>query len=492
MRSPWLWAILAIATVLRAALFSAAIQDRRRAFTSDSQHYWSLAGNLVGQRRIYLVPAVGYGRVRVVESEASSLVLPGPAGFGEQETFRTPGYPAFLAIGRVLPEGKMPLQGGWRLVLAIQVLIDVHLVLLTYLLGRELVSHGVGLGAAALQAVSPLAIAASCRIWSDGLFAFLLTAAVLLIVRHFRTGSWRTLLGSAALLAAACYVRPIGLAMAAGFCVVLLFGRKRLRRAGVLAGVVAALIAPWVVRNAVMADYVGFSSVATDGLYYFSAAEVVARKGGISAEQARKLLSEEEWQAYQDVLWRRHGESLQTVQDVSTSPAEAVRPGGEPGGAGVRYRRKRAMEILTAYPWTYAGIHLNGCLAFWLPGATDVLEAAGATTGGKGTLAVLHRRGPWAAARHYFAGDTAAMVLAGGMTLLLLVRYAGLLICLLRRCRLRMPPAAWLFVLLVGVSFLLPGPAAHPRFRVAVAPLLSVAATIGWIYALRRRRAGGQ
>jgi hypothetical protein len=47
----------------------------------------------------------------------------------------------------------------------------------------------------------------------------------------------------------------------------------------------------------------------------------------------------------------------------------------------------------------------------------------------------------------------------------------------------------WLCLLLVLLAFLLPGPAAHPRFRVPVEPILSVAAAAGWAMLAARRRA---
>jgi 4-amino-4-deoxy-L-arabinose transferase-like glycosyltransferase len=371
------------------------------------------------------------------------------------EIFRTPGYPAFLTIVTAAAGSGWPQMGLW-LAMGLQVLIDVHLVLLTFLLGRALASQRAGLVAAAFQAISPLAVAASCRVLSDSLFAFLLMGSLLLMVRHFRTGSWRALLGAAVVLGAACYVRPVGLAFSGLFAAVLLCRAKRLRRAAGFAAVVAACVAPWVARNAAVADYAGFSSFAGDSLYYFSAAEVIARQEQIPSQAARDRL-------------RRMGEP--TVRSV---------PPQTPG-RWARYRRRRAMEILGEHPWMYMGIHLKGCVAFWLPGATEVLEIAGCTAGGKGTLEVLHREGPLAAARHYFGGDTAAMWLAAGMVLILLVRYAAVALCGLWRLRLRMPAAAWLCILLVAASFLLPGPAAHPRFRVPVEPILSVAAAIGWI-----------
>jgi hypothetical protein len=114
----------------------------------------------------------------------------------------------------------------------------------------------------------------------------------------------------------------------------------------------------------------------------------------------------------------------------------------------------------------------------------------GYTSGGKGTLDVLHRRGLVAAAKHYFGDNTTAMALAGVMVVILLVRYAGIVLCGLWRLRPHMTAAGWLCLLLVLTAWLLPGPANHPRFRVPVEPILSAAAAMGWLGLLQWRRRG--
>ena len=57
----------------------------------------------------------------------------------------------------------------------------------------------------------------------------------------------------------------------------------------------------------------------------------------------------------------------------------------------------------------------------------------------KGTLAVLHEKGLVAAVRHYFGDNTKAMWLAAGMAVILLIRYLGVILCVVCRFRLRLP-----------------------------------------------------
>ena len=436
MKNRWFWLVVAVALVLRLLLLRAATQET--AFTPDSEGYWRLSANML---------------------ERGEFALDGRA-----EIFRTPGYPTFLLIGHLAAADTRldPSFSPWKVPVAVQVLLDVLLVGLVYALGLVLVSGRVGLIAAALQAISPVVVASSCRVLSDSLYSLLFAAAVLMMVGYLRARRRWALLASAAILAAACYVRPAALVMAAVFALAALCRPKRLIGAAVFLGVFAAAVAPWVARNILRADYAGFSSFAADSAYYFPAAEVIAHNERTDAETVRRRLRRE---------------------DAERSAAPNVTP-----GAAARCRRRRAAKVLLDNPGTCAMLHAKGCPAFWLPGATDVLEVAGVTAGGRNTLAVLRRDGLWAAARHYFGGSTGAIALAVPMVLILAVKYAAVLACAIVRFRLRMGIEAWLLTAIVLVSALLPGVAAVPRFRVPVEPILNLAAAMGLLAVWGRRR----
>jgi len=531
-----LWGILILALAVRTAMLFSVSADIERAKTPDSQEYENLAAGWL-QTGEYEDPLP---IKRIYFSGCLPRVY-------RAEIFRTPGYPALLAGAvRATPKNQSaqspllllwfsarPSQTTYQIILSFQVLVDLHLVMLTFFLGRSLAGHGAGLLAALFQAVSPLAAAASCRILTDGIFAFMLTAAVLLLLRHFRTGGWWLLLSAGLVMGAACYVRPVGLAFSAVMALVILFSRRstgilpvssmavpalpgkdkttggtpveltaetavllmgepegpgtpmlrrsarprRLIRTAAFACIVIACIAPWVFRNATVADYWGFSSFATESMYWYSAAEIEARQKHKPVEEIRQQFRKAE-------RWPDGTEEGLV--------AFAKGPCGSTPGHLARYRWDKARGIILAHPWEFLDIHLRGDLAFWLPDATEALEVLGYTSGGKGTLDVLHRQGLVAAAKHYFGDNRTAMALAGVMVVLLLVRYAGVVLCGLWRLRRRMTAAGWLCLLLVLTAWLLPGPANHPRFRVPVEPILSAAAAIGWLGLLqwRRRRRG--
>ena len=540
--------ILFLALAVRTVMLFSVFADVRRAETPDSADYLALAWTMSDlDRYAHRISSQPFEQIGVPFTNSVSY------GGNQPEIFRTPGYPALLAgadrlepgfavmeMGRLLRPWLSEPPASLKIVLAFQLLLDLHLVLLTFFLARAMASHETGLLAALLQAVSPLAAAASCRILTDSIFAFILIAAVVLLLRHFRTGGWWSLLLAALMMGAACYVRPLGLAFSAVMAMIIICSRRgshdtdaaglgavvcggpqdrsnhvlqpgilttgetpvglmggtpmprpkapsfaettkgkrprRLLRTAAFAAMVVACITPWVIRNATVADYWGFSSFATDSMYWYSAAEIEARQQYKSVQSIREEFSSEEDFDTQVIL-------KQTRDPYLT-----------PGGLA-RYRWDKARSIILAHPWEFLDIHMRGNVAFWLPGAPDALEVLGYTSGGKGTLDVLHRQGLVAAAKHYFGDNIIAMALAGVMGVLLLVRYAGVVLCGLWRLRPRMSAGGWLCVLLVLTAWLLPGPANHPRFRVPVEPILSAAAAIGWLGLLqwrRRRRDAGE
>ncbi|MHC4981973.1 MAG: hypothetical protein ACYTF6_02250 [Planctomycetota bacterium] len=427
--------VLLLAAAARFALLAAAWNHPQRLFVPDSYEYVEL----------------GY---HVAEDNAFRRG-------GQAEIFRTPGYPLFLVPSLILS------RDYWRVAIVAQVLLDVLLVYLTFIMASMLAGERVGLWAAVFQAISTVSIASSLRIGSDGLYAVLLTLAICLMIHHLRTAKYWSLVSSAGVLAAACYVRPVGIVMAVIFVGAVLFKPGRLRRAAAFLAVVLGAISPWVVRNYVAARYVGFSSFAGDAMYFFAVPELKSR------------LEDDDPAAVRAILRARAG----PIPDAGG----ALPP---PGPAAAR-RRREALETIAAHPFTYAGVHLRGCFGAYLPGAPAVLELMGLTEGQRGTSDVLRREGLLAAARYYFGENVRAIALAAVMVVVLAIKYLAVAAHVIKRARLRMPAEAWLAVVIVIVCTLLPGPFALPRYRVPFEPLLSVAAAAGMVViidALRRRR----
>jgi 4-amino-4-deoxy-L-arabinose transferase-like glycosyltransferase len=432
----YLLLILILALAGRAALLRVAWRNDAAALSIDAREYVAAATSLATQHTF----------------ETN----------GRPEIRRTPGYPLFLAVCGLTG----PL--GYGIAQLMGMLLDVLLVYLTYVLGARLVSATAGLWAAALQALSAVAIGNSVRILTDGVFALLITTVILLLARHFSDGKWWPVGLAAALTAAAIYVRPVGTIFVPIAVAALLFRPRRLVNAGGFVLVVGLLLAPWTVRNHVVAGYTGFSSISEWNLVFWEGAGVYAKSHAMSALQARGQLET----LYQQRLQREH---------IEPATAQAARVQGQMG-----------REILLSHPLTSVRVHLVTSLVSLLPGSWSLMEMLGITSGGRGTLSVLQTQGMVVAIKYYFAGNLLAMALMLPEIILLALRYLAGLVYVLGQWRLRKfhwSPAGWLIAGTTCAFILVGGPASEPRFRTPVEPLLNIAGGAGLCMLANRRKA---
>jgi len=196
----------------------------------DANGYWELGGQLAAGKpyQIYHPP---------------------------RRVLRMPGFPAFLAIARILA------GNSFLLARILQAAVGTAGCWLTYLLGRELFSRHVGLWAAAISAVLPTFVGFSVVLLSETLFATALLASLWTMCRLIRLGfgpehrrravGWSLAVGAAC--AAATFVRPSWLLCGPLF-VVMYFALSRHKRQTAVRGVLVIgalflLLLPWAWRN---------------------------------------------------------------------------------------------------------------------------------------------------------------------------------------------------------------------------------------------------
>jgi len=161
---------------------------------------------------------------------------------------RMPVYPLFLAGILSFPGADV------GTVMLVQLVIDAFTCVLVFFLARELL----GLGAALMAGLSAsfyLPLALRCMtVMTETLFTFFLVSSVLFLV--YRPRDLRMNFLGALSIGVATLVRPNGLVVAF-FLLLWIFSRrdvwrKKLLRAAVYLACFAAVILPWVVRNAVV------------------------------------------------------------------------------------------------------------------------------------------------------------------------------------------------------------------------------------------------
>jgi 4-amino-4-deoxy-L-arabinose transferase-like glycosyltransferase len=172
---------------------------------------------------------------------------------GDAHALRPPlhAFALSLVIDPVNPRGTRSLN---RLI-ALQIALGTALVVVTALLSHALFDARTGVAAAAIVAFDPTLVAVGHYLWSESLFALLVTAALALAVSAERRGTpvhaaaAGLAFGLAALTrelavvaVAACAAWWVAASPAAG-------RRRAARRAAVLIGAALLVVAPWTLRN---------------------------------------------------------------------------------------------------------------------------------------------------------------------------------------------------------------------------------------------------
>lgn len=365
--------------------------------------------------------------------------------------YRPPGLPAILAAFYAI-FGSATVG-----VILFQCLLGALTIALTFVLARALgIGPRVALAAACVQAIHPLEILYGNVLGAEVYFSPVMIVTALCVIRYFHSTRAAYLVGAGALLGLGIMIHP--LLVFAPFLLLLaplLQATTRTRRQlGLAALAVLIALAPagaWVIRNAVVADYPGISSVAAVNLLKYKAAGVEAELNGTSREAERDRL---------------------------TAECERDLPSTATPGDRLRAWQANAMGILKAHPVTYVKLHLQGMLLeligpdreylAWIIYGHRAVDANGQIS--LDTVAQARAERPALVLEGFWWMCLAVQIALSG---LLLVGIGSL--ALQRRWAL----LGGLLLLPAYVLALSGGPEASPRFRVNYMPMFSILAGIG-------------
>jgi 4-amino-4-deoxy-L-arabinose transferase-like glycosyltransferase len=381
---------------------------------------------------------------------------------GAYQTFRgielekVPGFPALLAVG-VWMGHPVPIT------IALHLLLGLLTTGLCYAIARQLAGERAGAAAAVLYAVEPGLWVWSSMVLSETLFVALVGATVWFALQYERAGRQLYLLVAILLATLSAYVRIVGYVLP--FALVLWFGLRgwrdwnKLRHACLAAGLAAALLGIWHVRNGMVAGYWGFASQFERAAYYVGAASVESRRQGVSYPDARRQLERD----------------LAVAAGATATPASQINE-----------MRARGLSTIVTNPVLFAATYASGLVVTLLhPDATfakslvegTLLARREALPGsGLSDLANWRWRAAW---QRVVAMGPVFWLLSVGQIILIGLYYS---LAVRPVVHSNMTSARWL-IALPALCFLLlsGGPHGQGRFRAPMMPSICVLAGIGWV-----------
>ncbi len=380
------------------------------------------------------------------------------------EVFRTPGYPAFLALFQWLG-----LTGTfWPLL--VQELLYVGTVAVFYVGTRALLDVGLARALVLFLLIEPGGIAYPKLILSDTLSLALIVPAIFALGWHLKTKRWSWLIAAGLLLGAAAWVRPAAFLLPVVLAPVLIaagrFRRDALARAGLLVLTTTLTLSPWLARNQALFGTAYLSGQASNMFTSYHLPYV--------------------WEVTRGLPFLDGQREAAAIAEQAVAAAEHER--GRPLNAVERLdaQQEAALEVLLQHPGVYAQRWLIGMLKTLLgPGLLDAYAAYGhqpdrVRFSAIEAPSVARRLGIFLAEQDWLVlGEVLLRGLLLGLALI------GALVVL------RSGNAfLWVIMLFSAYTVAIPGPMGLTRLRFAAEGFLFVQAWLGLRCAVRLLRRG--
>ncbi len=377
------------------------------------------------------------------------------------EILRTPGYPLFLAAfgGRV------------RWALATQAIAGGVVCLLVAGWVASRWNFSAAIAAELIIAFDLPSIVMSSEVMSEALFQFAIAVA---LAFPLLASTRPRIAAPAAVLAGvvagfAVLIRPIGIILPVLLPVPFLMAHRLDRRQRLMTGAMAfaipaVIVGGWSARNYHIARYPGLSTVGAINMYYYRAADIVARREGILLAATRASFG------------ARLGVPYERIYEARVQSPELV-----------RRMDRMGLRVVEAHPLDTAAMTLQACVYLALSPIRSPLAAMVGTAGvsaGDGLNAGALSAGRVRATLQTMLRSPMLSALVLFEALLTLLMWIGVVEALIRCARMRSKEyRLWvLYLTIAGVVLMVlaAGGEADVRFRAPVVPLLAMVAAIGW------------
>jgi len=365
------------------------------------------------------------------------------------DTFRTPGYPSFIAILYSV-FGEKP----WVIIIA-QGFVDVASIYLLYLIGRLVFSRRVGIVAALLLSIDPNAILATTNLWSDSLFvAVLLASFYMYLTGLIKLRGW-AFLAAGALLGLAVLVRPVAQYYLVVLVICALFwpaGRFAVRAQWIALLIFAFVLSlsPWMWRNYALYGTPKISSIQGDNLLF--------------------------WQVTYARAWEVNKPGAEVAREYKTAArAMGYSENGNPF-VNEKITQRLAIQYIKTHPAIYASRWINGIIHMYCNlNTTDIATKLGFHSTPLEGDAIYVSETQSKLIADFFRYKSVFEVVAGLVVLtLLLINYLAFLL----GTTLLIKDGRWALTALMLLSIFyfsaVGGPISLARFRLPVAPFYIV------------------
>jgi 4-amino-4-deoxy-L-arabinose transferase-like glycosyltransferase len=404
--------------------------------------------------RFIQADAVGYDLIAVNMLSGNGFSREADAPY-PPDNLRTLIYPLFIAFHYAI-FGHRP-----ELVLYSQAFIGGLTVFAVFYIGKLVANPKIGMAAAGLFALSPHSITYTALLWSDTLYTFLLSVAIVFTILMLKDPSkTRWIYLSGLIMGLATFSHPRSLYLPLLFTTILLIVRLEnripLRQVFIHVGtyilIFNLVLVPWRLRNYTVFGVPNVSSVPGVNMYFYGAALMEASRTG-----------EEHW-----VVVNRYERELMRTGNFSINEAEASQLAFD-----------LALKKISKEPLLYLRTHAIGTLKVFLPG---IITFTYLLTGQNNE----YRQTPFSLIiltplnQNSIENTTSQYTFLLWGTSLFTLGYLFAVYALTAYTAVTKRKFAWVwfFLLICAYLALVAGPAGTPRFQLPLIPLLCVLAVL--------------